>query len=80
MKGTSGCFFIFAAVCLALSRQTLATVELEWVGLDEPPSTAVFRSIGVAEAPDTLMSPTMATQWSVDINMDLLAALPEWLE
>lgn len=66
--------------CLALSTQALAAVELEWVGLDESPSTAVLRSIGVVEAPDTLVSPTTATQWSVEINMGLLAALPESLE
>ena len=59
------------------STPILATVELEWVGLGEPPSSLVFRSVGVSEIPGAWASPSAATEWPVEMNVDRLADLPD---
>jgi hypothetical protein len=62
------------------STPILATVELEWVGLGEPPSSLVFRSVGVSEIPGAWASPSAATEWPVEMNVDRLADLPDWID
>jgi hypothetical protein len=49
---------------------------VEWIGLDEPPSTSLFRHFGASESPSAPSSPTSSTEWPVEINADLLASLP----
>jgi len=80
MKRKAEISLVVLSMLAVASMPTLATVELEWVGLGEPPSSMVFRTVGASETPNALASPSATTEWPAEMNMDRLADLPEWIE
>lgn len=70
---------LYALLTLA-SANALASVDLEWIGFDAPPSITLFSSVGEATLPGSEASVSAHTEWPVKINSDWLASLPESVE
>jgi hypothetical protein len=79
MKSRIGYAWVIPTLLALMPVPLQATVELEWFGLDEPPSTSIFRSTGPSELPGSTALAATA-EWPVEVNMALLEALPEWID